>query len=274
MSQLQDAPASESGRQLRLIDADVHHQPDHQQVLARCVAIMCDGMSHYQRNVSLAGLADPPEVDRYCYFVAGVVGEMLTELFSLHCGEIAARRMRLLELAPSFGEGLQLTNILKDIWDDRARGACWLPRAMFARHGVDIEGVEPGDTSDGFSAAMEELIGMAHAHLDNAFEYALLIPPREAGVRRFCLWAIGLALLTLRRIRAHPDFRCGAQVKVSRPTVRATTLVVSTVVRSDTALRLLYRAAALRLPREPVGDSHAAISQWERATDRGRGARA
>ena len=36
-----------------------------------------------------------------------------------------------MRLAVSFGQGLQMTNILKDIWDDRERGACWLPRDAF-----------------------------------------------------------------------------------------------------------------------------------------------
>ena len=47
---------------------------------------------------------------------------------------------------------------------------------------------------------MHELIGVAHAHLRNALDYTLLIPGNETGIRRFCLWAIGLAVLTLRKI--------------------------------------------------------------------------
>src|ERR1035438_9386734 len=30
-----------------------------------------------------------------------------------------------------------------------------------------------------------------------------IIPPQEAGIRRFCLWAVGLAILTLRKIAHH-----------------------------------------------------------------------
>ena len=43
----------------------------------------------------------------------------------------------------------------------------------------------------------DELIGVAHAHLRNALDYTLCIPAAETGIRRFCLWAIGLAVLTL-----------------------------------------------------------------------------
>ncbi len=41
-------------------------------------------------------------------------------------------------LAASFAQGLQMTNILKDVWEDRSRGACWLPQEVFCRHGVDL----------------------------------------------------------------------------------------------------------------------------------------
>ena len=51
-----------------------------------------------------------------------------------------------------------------------------------------------------FGAGMRELVGVAHAHLRNALDYTLLIPGKETGIRRFCLWAIGLAVLTLRKI--------------------------------------------------------------------------
>jgi PAS domain S-box-containing protein len=83
----------------------------------------------------------------YCYFVAGVVGEMCTDLFCLHSPELAAQRTAMMRLAVSFGQGLQMTNILKDIWDDRPANACWLPRSVFAlqlgqllRHLVELAG--------------------------------------------------------------------------------------------------------------------------------------
>jgi len=73
--------------------------------LERCIRIMCDGMPRFQRNASLDGLADVPELDAYCYYVAGVVGEMLTELFCVYSPEIEARREQLAPLAVSFGLG-------------------------------------------------------------------------------------------------------------------------------------------------------------------------
>jgi 4,4'-diapophytoene synthase len=216
--------------------------------LTRCVSIMCRGMPEFQRNKSLRGLADLDELAEYCYYVAGVVGETCTELFVLHCPDLVPRRDAMLRLAVSFGQGLQMTNILKDVWDDRVAGACWLPRTVFAGGELDLERLEELHTTDAFRNGLNELLGIAHAHLLNALDYICLIPKREIGIRRFCVWAIGLAVLTLRKIHRHPTFRSGNEVKVSRRTVKATVLTTNLTLMSNRALRLMFARAAHGLP--------------------------
>ena len=49
--------------------------------IQRCVEIMCRGMHQFQQTASLRGLPRSTDLDDYCYYVAGVVGQMLTELF-------------------------------------------------------------------------------------------------------------------------------------------------------------------------------------------------
>ena len=63
---------------------------------------------------------------------------MLTDLFCDYSPDIARHRPALSALAASFAQGLQMTNILKDVWEDRSRGACWLPQDVFTRHGIDL----------------------------------------------------------------------------------------------------------------------------------------
>ena len=82
-----------------------------------------------------------------------------------------------------------MTNILKDVWEDRSRGACWLPQEVFSRYGVDLAQLSPERSDARFRRRHAELIGVAHAHLRNALAFTLLIPGEEAGIRRFCLWA-------------------------------------------------------------------------------------
>ncbi len=220
--------------------------------LLRCVQIMAKGMAWYQERETLDGLADMPAVDRYCYYVAGVVGEMLTELFCDYSPAIAAQKEPMMKLAVSFGQGLQMTNILKDIWEDRRRGACWLPRDVFLRHGVSLARLPEAASQPGYAAALSELIAVARGHLENALTYTLRIPVRERGIRRFCLWALGMAVLTLDRINRRRDFRAGHEVKISRRQVRATILLSNLSVSHDRLLRGLFRIAARRLPAAPV----------------------
>ena len=75
-----------------------------------------------------------------------------------------------------------------------------------------------------------------------------MIPKRESGIRRFCLWAIGLAVLTLRKIHRHPTFRSGNEVKVSRRTVKATVFATNLTLLSNRALGLIFDRAADGLP--------------------------
>ena len=224
-------------------------RPSQRSALERCVRIMSEGMSEFQQKATSDGLEDLPHLDRYCYHVAGVVGEMLTELFCDYSPEIESRRGDLLALSVSFGQGLQMTNILKDLWDDRRRGACWLPRDIFLEAGSSIPSLPAAQDDPAFIEGLFELVAIAHWHLEKALRYILIIPARETGIRRHCLWALGMAVLTLRRIHARPTFREGQEVKISRRSVRAVTLVTSALVRSNLALRLLFKALTRGLPR-------------------------
>ena len=118
----------------------VTNRLDAQQRLAiqRCVEVMAGGMHQFQQTASVRGVPRLSDLDDYCYYVAGVVGQMLTELFCGYAAGIGQHRAQMHELDVSFAQGLQMTNILKDVWEDRSRGACWLPQEVFSRHGIDL----------------------------------------------------------------------------------------------------------------------------------------
>ncbi len=226
--------------------------PTQRGALSRCARVMAEGMAEFQENKNAGGLKDLSQLDRYCYYVAGVVGEMLTTLFCDYSADIAKNREALMDLAVSFGQGLQMTNILKDIWDDQSRGACWLPRDVFAEVGFDLLDLTPGRYRDSFGQGLSRLIGIAQRHLDNALAYTLLIPKHETGIRYFCLWAIGMAVLTLRKINRHRDFSTSSEVKISRKSVKATILASRLAVAHDDMVRSLFHLAKTRLPSAPA----------------------
>jgi farnesyl-diphosphate farnesyltransferase len=223
--------------------------PAQREALSDCVATMARGMAAFQDQDLRRGLNDLGQMADYCYYVAGVVGEMLTRLFCHYSPEITIHRSDLMSLAVSFGQGLQMTNILKDIWDDRERGVCWLPRDVFAEAGFDLSDLRPDHQNPAFADALEHLLAVAHGHLRDALEYTLLIPSHEIGIRDFCLWAIGMAVLTLRKIHGNPYFSDSSQVKITRRAVKATILVSRLSRRHDALLRSVFWLAGLGLPR-------------------------
>nr|VFK42939.1 MAG: farnesyl-diphosphate farnesyltransferase [Candidatus Kentron sp. TC]VFK42945.1 MAG: farnesyl-diphosphate farnesyltransferase [Candidatus Kentron sp. TC]VFK57275.1 MAG: farnesyl-diphosphate farnesyltransferase [Candidatus Kentron sp. TC] len=221
--------------------------------IEHCVQEMATGMVHYQKRQTLNGLRDISELGDYCYYVAGVVGVMLTELFSDYSRDMATNRERMLELALSFGQGLQMTNILKDIWDDRERGACWLPRDAFAECAFDLQAIPEHRNDSCYLAGIGDLIGVASMHLYHALQYTLLVPPEEKGIRRFCLWALGMALLTLRKIDKHRGFESGREVKISHFGVKTVIVGTELVLNGNRRLRWLFDLLARGLPHAPEG---------------------
>lgn len=239
----------------------IHHTPavietlfsfnnNQQEALKHCVNVMSKGMAVFQQQASTSGLADMTTLNHYCYYVAGVVGEMLTRLFCDYSSAINTQRDELTELSISFGQGLQMTNILKDVWDDLERGRCWLSRDVFQDSGFDLDDLSPGNHTREFGEGLATLISIAAQHLANAMRYTLLIPTQETGIRNFCLWAMGMAVLTLRKINAHRDYSGSQQVKISRRSVRATVAISRLAARHNLLLHSLFKISQAGLPKQ------------------------
>ena len=237
-----------------------------QAALTRCVAVMCAEMPKFQENNN--GLRDLDEMGAYCYTVAGVVGEMLFELFAIRFPNLVSRRSEMRRLAISFGQGLQMTNILKDVWDDRRRGACWLPHSVFADGQFEPENLHQYHQTPAYQAGLRTLIGVTHGHLQNALDFTCHLPPQEMGIRRFCLWALGLAVLTLRKIHRNPHYRYSNHVKVTRRTVWITLVTTSALSWSNRCLRWLFRLAVRGLPHQDVAPRSAIGTAYAQDTKR------
>ncbi len=218
------------------------------QAILRCLTTMADGMIYFQEKDRAEGLPRLSDLDRYCYVVAGVVGELLTDLFCHFAPRNAKNYDKMMALATSFGQGLQMTNILKDAWDDHERGDCWLPRDLFLREGFDLKDLLAKEDDPAFRAGLHSLIGIAHAHLHNAFRYTLLVSPKDKGIRRFCLLALGLAILTIRKIHGSPQYSKGERVKISRRSVKYTYMATRLGAAQDWVLKALFRKASSGIP--------------------------
>lgn len=228
----------------RVIEITHKFDPDQIDALATCVEVMAEGMPIFQAQDLHGGLPTLADLDKYCYYVAGCVGEMLAKLFCHYSPEINQHREELLTLSVSFGQGLQMTNILKDIWDDAQRGVCWLPQDIFTEAGFDLKELTPETNDEHFRLGLKHLISIAHGHLQNALTYTQLIPSHETGIRNFCLWALGMAVLTLKKISQNLDFNHSDQVKISRNSVKATILTTKLIGRNNKLLSIVFNVVS------------------------------
>jgi geranylgeranyl pyrophosphate synthase/phytoene/squalene synthetase len=194
---------------------------------------MSRGMRSYTRrwtsNQKLE-LVDDDDLESYCYYVAGTVGELLTALFlEFHplaeSGQVADPVGALQGDCVSFGIGLQLVNILKDVAEDAARGVCYLPGDRLAARGMNTQALLAPEFRSRGLRVVEEVIALAHAHLDRAVAYTSQWPSESAaGVRLFLIVPLVLALRTLALIERGGDavLAPGHTPKVSREFVMET----------------------------------------------------
>jgi farnesyl-diphosphate farnesyltransferase len=238
----EEALVRENGRVLRAFRA---LSPDERAAVRPWVQEMARGMGEFaprRTRCGLAALATVAELERYCYYVAGTVGHLLTGLFRIHHARLeSARYARLQALATSFGLGLQLTNIIKDVAEDRRRGWSFVPRDL-----CEGAGLEPDDLQDparGMQAreVMTLLIAKAKRHLRDALAYCTTLPSAAYRIRIFCLTSLYFAIRTLRLAERDPRLLDPThKVKITRAEVYRTVLAAHLIAPFDPLVRGYY----------------------------------
>jgi farnesyl-diphosphate farnesyltransferase len=181
--------------------------PDCKELISLWRSIIKGQLSDLTRFPSEAPLKEE-ELERYCFLVAGSVGEIWTKLIAKHEPQTLLRpeeEMRRLGIA--YGKGLQLVNILRDRVDDRSVG----------RHYVK-------------DADLPALYDMAEEWLGSGEEY--LTGLRPGRILMATAMPHDLAVRTLRGIKHSPN---AERVSITRWEVR------SVLVRNVTSLCLPRR---------------------------------
>src|SRR5262245_47167402 len=193
-------------------------------------------------------LADEEALDRYCYHVAGCVGEFWTDLAAAHLPALAGWDLPAMRTKGiRFGKGLQMTNVLRDLSRDLRNGRCYVPRTL-----LETEGVQAADLRGGGSATaplparllplLSRLLDLTLEHYRSGWEYTLAIPPRAARLRLACAWPLLIGLSTLSLLRSRPqDLLRGANLKIPRARVWRIVAASGLRVFSDRGLDALYR---------------------------------
>ncbi len=182
-----------------VLDAFFELAPTARDLVRHHTARTAKGMAGYVARSNADGelqLDDLDDLRGYCYVVAGIVGELCTDLFLLGSDRLAPVAEDLRTRAARFGEALQLVNILKDSSFDATEGRSYLPRDL--------------DRAQVLALAREDL------HIARAYVDALQGAGADRGLIAFNAMPILLAFATLDKVEAD-----GPGAKITREEVFA-----------------------------------------------------
>jgi phytoene synthase len=128
-----------------------------------------------EMDLDTARYATFADLYRYCYRVASAVG-----LACIHVWGFRDERAK--AYAESAGIAFQLTNILRDLGEDTARGRVYLPREDLERFGYGEDELGRGERNDRFRALMRFQVERARRYYDTARPLAGLLQPAGRAV--------------------------------------------------------------------------------------------
>ena len=153
------------------------------------------------------------DYNSYCYFVAGTVGRMGTELAIKHYQLNSDVAEDLRSGSETCGRALQKTNIVKDFAEDLERGLCFLPKTWVQ----EVDG-SPLHLDGASSAWTQKVLMNVKAELDESVAYVMGIPFQAFGYRLASLMCLLPAYQTLlSAVQQHSKlFTPDHHVKISR----------------------------------------------------------
>ena len=107
---------------------------------------------------------DNAKLDTYCDRVASAVGRISVRIF----GDSSDNAM---QVAYHLGRALQLTNILRDLTEDAARGRLYLPCELLDKHGIATRNPAEVLRSPQLRAVCRDLAGTTKEHYAQADSY-------------------------------------------------------------------------------------------------------
>lgn len=126
----------------------------HHDITRERMLLVIDGM---EMDLVKHRYADTAELERYCYLVAGVVGELSASIFGY-------RNAATLEYARNLGMAFQLTNIIRDVGEDARRNRIYLPREDLQKFGVSEDDILACRSGPGFVSLMSLEAERARMH--------------------------------------------------------------------------------------------------------------
>jgi len=159
---------------------------------------MANGMADFAHRAATTGsiyLDRIVDYDLYCHYVAGLVGEGLSRLWSASGKEepwLGAQ----LDLSNSMGILLQKTNIIRDFREDTDMHRFFWPREIWGRYGfTQMDEIHQPGNEERASWVQSAMIVDALRHATDALDYLRLL--HNQSVFNFCAIPAAMALATL-----------------------------------------------------------------------------
>lgn len=224
--------------------------PASRDVLRRWVCEMVRGMRlMVLRHPGGMRIATVPEFREYCYFVAGTVGHLLTELWHTHSVLVGRRTYaRLVDDCEAFGEALQTVNILKDIAHDAEHeNAVYVPAELLEALGSSHEAILDAGRRAANRDALMPLMALAQDDIERSLRYIEALPSAAMRVRLFCVLPILFAVATMRELEQSDAMLVpGGSVKIARAEVQALVVAGTTSTLTNPSLRWLVERVRKR----------------------------
>ncbi|KAM0749885.1 farnesyl-diphosphate farnesyltransferase [Meredithblackwellia eburnea MCA 4105] len=172
--------------------------PAYQSAISSITRSMGRGMAHYATLHASSGgsfsIDTLPSFDLYCHYVAGLVGEGLSLLFSASGKEkpfIGEQK----ELSNSMGLMLQKTNILRDFREDVDEGRVFWPKEIWGKYATEAKELTLAENKNKALHALSEMTVDALSHATDALDYLTLLG--NQSVFNFCAIPQVMAVATL-----------------------------------------------------------------------------
>lgn len=178
---------------------------------------MGNGMAEFVDKDMGQGTVDIPEYNRYCHFVAGLVGEGLSRLFAVSGLEDKSFSNESY-LANQMGLFLQKTNIIRDYLEDYVDKRAWWPQSVWTKYsltgdlGYFANETDPQAKSLALSC-LNELVTDALELAPDCLAYMSKLRCEE--IFRFCAIPQVMAIATLDKCYANHDVFTGV-VKIRK----------------------------------------------------------
>jgi farnesyl-diphosphate farnesyltransferase len=161
------------------------------------------GMARWQGHGPF--VEDEAELDDYMHEVAGRVGYLVTDLFSLYSPAIRDQRDALMPLSRECGLALQTVNVIRGIRKDYERGWVFVPRSFYRPLGLTRKSLLAPECEAQALAAVAMLADKADRHLDHGLSFITAFPRREHNMRLALMWPFLFAARTLAISRQNPQ---------------------------------------------------------------------